>query len=506
MQDDALMLHGSPETVRQAAEQMAALGVDRVRLNAGWKVLAPGPEDVNRPQFDARDPASYPQSGWVALDQAVKETVRAGMQPLVEPAFFAPRWAVQRESAGDLWHRWRPSAREFGRFTEAVARRYNGNFTDPADPARKLPAVRLWGTWNEPNHRAFILPQWAPGPRHRGRRDRPWRPASPHIYRRMHNTAYNALKRVNRDNTVLIGGLSFDGGVGRGIYENVPPLRFVRELACVNRRMRRLRRRECRGFRPLRADGFSHHAWSVQAPPDARDPQRENVRLGDLDRLTRLLARLHRRGRTDRSWPIYITEYGYETNPPDTHRGVRPEQQAEWLSQATYLAWRRPQVQMFAQFLLKDLPPDYDFPPENAPAYWADFQSGLVGYDGTPKPALAAFKLPFWLERATSASGQDGVLAFGQVRPADGVEMVTIEVRGAGESWSAVSTQPATPAGGEYCEPFATDPHGFYTRFIPTAAGTFRAVWTRRDGGREYSFPITVNGNRRPVTITRLMR
>ena len=42
LQDDAVLLHRSPAEVRKAAHTIAELGADRVRLTAGWSVLAPG--------------------------------------------------------------------------------------------------------------------------------------------------------------------------------------------------------------------------------------------------------------------------------------------------------------------------------------------------------------------------------------------------------------------------------------------------------------------------------
>ena len=86
------------------------------------------------------------------------------------------------------------------------------------------------------------------------------------------------------------------------------------------------------------------------------------------------------------------------------------------MSEATYLAWRQPDVRMFAQFLLRDIGPDESVP-ERSPERWADYQTGLITHDGQPKPSLNAFKLPFWVERAVTDDGTEGLLAFGQVRP-----------------------------------------------------------------------------------------
>src|SRR4051812_24731533 len=200
VQDDALLLYRSPAQVRRTVQALALLGVDRVRLTAGWSAIAPDPQSTRRPAFDAADPSAYPPEGWRRLDRAVHEVEQAGMKPMVDVAFWAPRWAVERGSKPAGRQRYAPSPREFGLFARAAARRL------PPPPrefglsagggARRLPSVRLWTTWNEPNHPAFLLPQWV-------RRAGGWTPYSPHLYRALHERAYEAIKSVNPDNRVL---------------------------------------------------------------------------------------------------------------------------------------------------------------------------------------------------------------------------------------------------------------------------------------------------------------
>src|SRR5207247_1101383 len=143
VQDDAQFLYGSPNAT---AALLRSLGVDRVRLTAGWAVIAPAPRSASRPRFDAADPSAYPKGAWTRLDLAVAAVIGQGMKPMIDVAFWAPRWAVQRGTGGPDQLRWKPDPVEFGKFAEAVARRY--------------PRVHLWTTWNEPNHSAFLLPQW----------------------------------------------------------------------------------------------------------------------------------------------------------------------------------------------------------------------------------------------------------------------------------------------------------------------------------------------------------
>jgi hypothetical protein len=81
--------------------------------------------------------------------------------------------------------------------------------------------------------------------------------------------------------------------------------------------------------------------------------------------------------------PVWLTEYGYQTNPPDPYLGVPPRQQATLLSLAAMRVWRLARVTMLIQYLYRDEP------------QLSRFQTGLVYVDDRPKPSLNAFRLPF---------------------------------------------------------------------------------------------------------------
>jgi len=489
MQDDALLLHRAPAQVEATARRMAELGADRVRLTASWFALAPKPRSKRMPHFDAVDSHHYPREPWASLDRAVKAVVDAGLETQIDVAFFAPRWAVERgaDKAHAGHHRWAPDRRQFARFAEAVARRYSGTHPDPADTGESLPAVRLWTAWNEPNHPSFLLPQW----RRSGGR---WVPRSPHFYRRMHELAYAAINRVNEENQVLIGGTAAVGHDIRSPRKGIPPLRFVRELACVNRRGQPLHIRACADFEPLKADGYSHHPYTLYARPDAPTIKSKRITLRDLDRLSRLLSRLYKRGRITQRLPIYVTEYGYETNPPDVVRGVTLLQQARYHGLATYMTWKQQDVALFAQFLLNDIEPP---PGTNDPLEISrNWNSGLYFHDGRPKPAVKAFRFPFWAE-SRSLAGNDVVVLFGQVRPNSERERVEVEMRTPDGTWIPIQTRETRTAGGPAaCDvetSFLTDPEGFYLRLAPyERPARYRARWIKSDGTSEYGVSVAV--------------
>lgn len=462
VQDDAQLREASPDQIRISMQKLAALGVDRIRFTGSWVGLAPDPRAARRPAFDGNDPAAYAAAGWSKLDVAVIETVVAGMKPMIDVSFWAPRWAVERPSREQDQGRWRPSPVWFGEFARALATRYSGTYVPPGGAA-PLPAVRLWTTWNEPNHPAFLLPQWE-------RRGGRWVAASPHWYRRLHEAGYAAIKGVDPRNQVLLGGLSSVGTDHRRIAARMTPLRFVRELACVDGRLRPLRRPECRDYRPLEADGFSMHPYGFSLPPDAAPENPEVVNIERLPKLARLLGELHDRGRLAQALPIYVTELGWETNPPDFNRGVSPDAQAQYLSHAMEMAWHMPEVKMMAQYLLRDIPVD-PAAPAGSRASVSTFQTGIEFADGTPKPAYTALELPLWITPAADGRWN----AWARVAPGHGARRVAFERALADGSWKTVTPVLRTLGDGAVEQTFGEP-------------GTYRLRWDS-PGGPRWSLP-----------------
>ena len=140
------------------------------------------------------------------------------------------------------------------------------------------------------------------------------------------------------------------------------------------------------------------------------------VPLSDLSRLEQTLDAIFAADAVPRQLPIYLTEYGYETNPPNPYRGVRPATQAVYLDEAAYLAWRDPRVRSLSQFLLRDSPPDHAYPRGSA-RYWSTFQTGLEYADGSPKPALSGYRVAIFVPVDTFARG-GAVSVWGMLRAA----------------------------------------------------------------------------------------
>jgi hypothetical protein len=128
-------------------------------------------------------------------------------------------------------------------------------------------------------------------------------------------------------------------------------------------------------------DAYAHHPYygapaeTPSTPPSGADGQAPTaVTMGNLGTLLREEGRLYPHTR------IWITEYGYQTNPPDTTFGVSWAKQALYLQQAWRMARASPRVDVFLWFLLQDEVP------------LGGWQSGLITADGRKKPAFAAMQ------------------------------------------------------------------------------------------------------------------
>jgi hypothetical protein len=169
--------------------------------------------------------------------------------------------------------------------------------------------------------------------------------------------------------------------------------------------------------------------------------------MADLERLEREVKRAFGAKR------IWLTEYGYQTNPPDTFLGVAPEQQALYVATSALRVYRAAAVDMLVFFMVRD---------DAEPAGW---QSGLYTEDGEVKPALAAFRFPLLQTARRGAS----IELWGQVRPRAGSQPFRI--------WLEEDDRAAWLGGTR-----ATDSHGFFSVKVTAPSGARVRVWSPRDG------------------------
>jgi hypothetical protein len=126
-------------------------------------------------------------------------------------------------------------------------------------------------------------------------------------------------------------------------------------------------------------DAWAHnpYAGTPKETPTTKPHSKGSVTLGNLDVLIKELTRLWGKK------PLWLTEYGYQTNPPDRTFGVSWTAQAQWMKQAFAIGRKNPRVDMMIWFLLKDEPK------------LSGWQSGLMTASGKKKPAFTTFmRLP----------------------------------------------------------------------------------------------------------------
>ena len=345
------------------------VGASFVVVGVSWATITPQRATL----AELADPGRF-EANWAPTDALVRSARARGLTVVLSLA-VAPRWA---EGSGRPANArpgvWKPDAKAFAAFARGAARRYSGAYGG-------LPAVRHWQIWTEPNLATHLLPQFV------GRRA-----ASPEIYRGLLNGAYDAIKSVRRANVVLTAGTAPFGGTVPGI-PRLRPAAFVRDLLCL--RGARLQLARCP--RPARFDVLAHHPYSTGAPT-RHALNADDVSIADIGKLTRLLRRAEATGRVfpRTRKPVWATEVSYDSKPPDP-RGVPSRTHARWLEQTLYLLWRQG-VSAVAWFQVGDEAP--------GGSYDSTYQSGVYLRDGTPKPALAAYRFPLVGQRASRASVQ----------------------------------------------------------------------------------------------------
>ena len=406
-QDDQHLIYSSTPIVTRTLDILKGLGVNQIRATVVWKDLAPNADSRAAPSnFAATSPSAYPANLWLPYDR-LDELARArGMTVNFNVTDPGPLWAMGPGGSPHYADHWMPSSVAFGRFVQALGTRYSGRYV-PSGGHGPLPRVSFWSIWNEPNQPGWLAPQWrtsAGGPVME----------APVLYRGFVDAAYAALTRTGHGpstDTVLVGDLAPEGCVAGqvcqgGVYSRpywpIPPLSFLRAVYCVGPNYQPLSgsaaatlacpptpdRQAFVSAHPglFRATGFAHHPYSFFLAPNVPLSNPAFVPLSNLSRLERALDSIFTAYSVRRRLPIYLTEYGYITNPPNRVRGVAPQTQAAYLNQAEYMAWLDPRVRTLSQFLLYDSPPNPDF-----------FQTGLLYADGKPKPSLMAYRLPIFL-------------------------------------------------------------------------------------------------------------
>ncbi|MBW3652012.1 MAG: hypothetical protein KY433_00170 [Actinobacteria bacterium] len=505
MMDDDLLVYRDDSTAAKTLTQMKSLGVDTVRVTVLWKTVAEFAKftkadlaklkgrknrrarDYARRQnkrFKPANPSTYPIRNWDRYDNLVRAATDRGIRVYFNVTGPGPAWAHAKKPKGSnaLQATFKPRVREFKRFVTAVGKRFDGTYRDENGSRATLPRVNMWSLWNEPNQGGWLSPQWE-------KRDGRLVPASPALFRKLHQAGYQGLFASGHrvDNSIILlaetAPLGSDKKTGKSPMR---PKQFLREVFCIQPNGTpysgsAARARDCgdlaRG--PLSANGYAHHPYTKNVPPTQRDPHPDALTMANISELGTLLDELAAKTRAvPANLQLFMTEYGFETNPPDRFSGVAPELQAKYNTIGEYLAWANPRIASQAQFLLADVAPIRSRP-RNSKGYWFTYQSGLFYQRGQAKPAAYAYSFPF-LASPTGVDPMTGAPSFslwGQLRFRPNGVPDTVQIQ-----W-----HPKDNSAGWYDvgPPVAIDHFGYFTanRVAPFAVpGDWRGAWLRPDG------------------------
>lgn len=354
-------------SVRELAfDRAAALNANTVRIDLVWRQVAKSqPTDPTNPKDSAYDFSRY--------DAAISEAHARGLVPILG-VISAPDWAEGTGGPADIGPGdWRPNPRALGDFATALVSRYSGEIQKNG---KLLPRVRLFEVWNEPNQRQFLAPQW-----------RGDRPASPELYRRLVNAFNSGAHRARSNVEVIAGAVSPFGDDVGGV--RMHPMQFLRQFLCLKTRWGL---GDC--DKPPKFDILSVHPISPASGPRIPAEHYGDLSIADLPTVRALLRRFEARHPKDKDTvPLWVSEYWWETNPPD-QREVIPtlNQQARWIADAQFAMWQLG-ISVAIYYQLTDDP----LPLPNSPI--GTFQTGFYFLDGSAKPSRLAAYFPLVVRR-----------------------------------------------------------------------------------------------------------
>ena len=210
----------------------------------------------------------------------------------------------------------------------------------------------------------------------------------------------------------------------------VSPVAWIRGMGAANARL----------------DAYAHNPYPLnrfETPWVGGCGHCETITMSTIERLQREVSRAF--GSLTRIW---LTEYGYQTSPPDRALGVSKTLQARYLSEAAYRAYTARNVDMLIQYLYQDEP---DI---------GRWQSGYIAVGGSVKLSYRAAQLPL---AQVSRVGVRTVL-WGQVRSGKGPQRYILQQFRDG-GWRSVGGVAKTNA------------HGFLSRSVRAGKGAIFRLW-----------------------------
>jgi hypothetical protein len=346
--DEAFTLYG--DNPPAAFETLQSLRTQVLRVNMYW-----GGNKwsvANTKPANGADPAD-PAYDWSLYDRIAGYASTSGIK-LLFSIVGTPSWA--NHGAG---HNHAPTSfTALRQFAQAAATRYSGSYVDPtAGTGTPIPAVKMWTAWNEPNNPVFLSPQYK---RVHGK----WIVQSAYNYARICNAIYAGIHTVSGEKVAC--GVTDPRGSSPHCRcrASVDPLSFL--IAAHRYGMKKF-------------DVYAHNPYASagnESPSYVpKGNAKRRIQMGNIGVLLSLISKYYGPKH------LWITEYGYQTNPPDkTILGVSWAKQAAYVRQAYEIARKNPRIDMMLWFLVRDQP------------NIGGWQSGLETINDVKKPAWIVFR------------------------------------------------------------------------------------------------------------------
>jgi tetrahydromethanopterin S-methyltransferase subunit F len=437
----------SAKTRPRTLQKLQRLGVTALRVELSWYNVAPAAGSATKPNFEATNPGRY---AWGEYDALIGEADRLHWKVLLTITSPVPRWASSNKAAPYVTS---PNDLDFEQFMTAVARHYSGRVT-------------LFSIWNEPNHPAFLRPQFSSN----------GQPASPRIYRGLYQAGYAGLVAGGIAHPQVLMGETAPVGYDsvnvhrEGVLHDVAPLAFLRGMLCLNSRYQK-----AATCGPLQAAGYAHHAYTLPAGPYYQPRGRgeaDDVVIGVLSRLVSALNKAAAAHAIPAGLPIYLTEFGVQSYP-NKELGVSLPKQAQFDAIDEHIAWSSPRVAAFSQYLLRDDPLSSGPAGASVNGGFIGFQTGLETISGQLKPLYYSWPLPL-----TVTKTRHGYALWGLVRPTTGVTKATVLIRRRGaRAYRVLRT-------------VTTNSLGYWSFNSSTRGVAWRMRWTSPSGVKYEGTPI----------------
>ncbi|MCK9249557.1 MAG: hypothetical protein M0P31_11375 [Solirubrobacteraceae bacterium] len=261
---------------------------------------------------------------------------------------------------------WNPRGRKKGptAASKLSRTRYKKYIRSLATSLKDLPITKYYAPINEPN--------WY--------RNMPKRGGAAH-YRRLHNIAYDEIKKVDKKAKVLFGELAPYGRKRTKNYphgQSIDPGDFVRDVLGLKSNWKPKRGTKRSTYR-IKADGVSLHTYDFKANPNKKRKDRDQWTQANLGYAKSDLRKAARTKRISSSAVkrIYLTEFAYKNAGSDR---ISESRARTYLKRAWKIAEKQ-KARAFIWYQLRD--------PQSDDEIW---RSGLQEKDGTPRKAWSTFR------------------------------------------------------------------------------------------------------------------